>query len=75
MREYIESVLRRKKSIPYKPYVCKKTHRINTRDLSHTRKQKKIQFEYYDLKQCTLSQPQMNLLDYLTLSTYEAVPK
>ncbi len=30
--EYIESVLRRKKPIPYKPYVRKKTHRINTRD-------------------------------------------
>ncbi len=26
--------------IPYKPYVCKKTRRINTRDLSHTWKQK-----------------------------------
>ncbi len=31
MREYVESVLRRKKMIPYKPYVCRK-HRINTRD-------------------------------------------
>ncbi len=32
-RKYVESVLRRKKLIPYKPYVRKKTHRINTRDM------------------------------------------
>ena len=32
-REYEESVLRRKKINPYKPYVRKKTCRINTRDM------------------------------------------
>ncbi len=47
-REYVESVLRRKKSIPYKPYVREK-HVESILGTFLTHENKNIQFEYYDL--------------------------
>jgi hypothetical protein len=48
MREYVESVLWRKKMIPYKPYVRKK-HVESILGTFLTHENKNIQFEYYDL--------------------------
>ncbi len=48
MRKYVESALRRKKSIPYKPYVHEK-HIESMLGTFLTHENKNIQFEYYDL--------------------------
>jgi hypothetical protein len=54
--QYVESVLRRKKLIPYKPYVCK-NHVESILGTFLTHENKKIQFEYYNLWQCMFSWP------------------
>ncbi len=56
MRKYVESVLRRKASIPNKSYIHKK-HVESILGTFLTHENKIIQFEYYDLWQCTFSWP------------------
>ncbi len=55
-RKYVESVLRIKKSIPYKPYISKK-HIESILGTFLTHENNNIQFEYYNLWQFMFSQP------------------
>jgi hypothetical protein len=67
MQGYVESVLRRKKSIPYEPHVQGK----QVESIQGTCKnmiKTCIQFEYYNLTQCTLDLYFLTLTYYLTLS-------
>ncbi len=59
-RKYIESVLRRKKLIPYKTYVRKK-HVESILGTQENMTENRIQFEYYNPTQCTFSQPLLDL--------------
>ncbi len=71
--EYVESVLKQKKMIPYKPYVCKK-HVESILGTFLTHENKNIQFEYYDMWQCTISQPLLilfvDILSYVLFSSH-----
>ncbi len=55
-REYLESVLRRKKLISYKPYIRKK-HLESILGTGKNMTKKSIQFEWYNPTQCTFSRP------------------
>jgi hypothetical protein len=64
MRKYVESVLRSKKWIPYKTYVCKK-HLESIPGTRENMTECSIQFEYYNPTQCTFSQPlQQPVINY-----------